>query len=110
MTDQRWVPEGPWEKFGDVGAVRYLRGDGEGGLEVLLSGMRPGATVRVLPDGVHKGRSRGQFVRAALSHAADTTRIRRLNSDDKAAWLIGVLWSKGLRGLEYHVDLAHRVE
>lgn len=110
MTETRWVPEGDWEDYGKAGAVRYLRGDGEGGQEIKLYGMKPGATVRVLPDGVNKARARGMVVRAALAHAEQTPRILRLNSDDKAAWLIGVLWSKGLRGLEYHVDVGHRID
>lgn len=108
ITDHRWVPEGPWDDYGP-GHVRYLRGESEGGLEIRFDGMRPGATVRVLPDGIHKGRSRGQFVREVLLYAGTVNRIHRLNGDDKAAWLVGALWSKGLRGLEYHVDLAHRI-
>lgn len=108
MSEQHFVPEGEWEEYGDFGAVRYLRSKGEGGLEVYLAGMKQGATVRVLPDGMNSGRRRRASVYLALHHAEQTPRLRRLNADDKAMWLIGFLWSKDLRMVEYHLDLAHR--
>lgn len=109
MTDGKWTPEGEWDPCG-MGEVRYLRGQGEGGLEARMPGMNPAAVVRVYPDGLNSGRARNQLVRSALTHASEVNRITRLNADDKAMWLIGFLWAKGLRELEYHIDLGHRAE
>lgn len=92
-----------------LASVQYLRGASSGALDVTILGMRPGSTVRLLPEDGFSARARRDHLVKALDHLSRTTAITRLNSDDRAMWLIGFLWAKGMRAVELHVDLGHRV-
>lgn len=98
--------EGDWEYY-EGGQIRYLRGASSGAYEVQLQGFKPGQTVRVFP-GAGSGKARRAAVIGAMEHMQAVTKLRRLNSDDKAMWLLGFLANRGVEAT-FHVDLGHRV-
>ena len=103
-----YTPEGDWQ---DIGAaeLRYLRGASEGAFELRLKGMRPGTSLFLYPDGVTSARHKRLTLEAGLGHILNTPRLKRLNSDDRAMWLIGYLWAKGIREVELQHNPASRV-